>query len=82
MSCCSNISSFTWKQAEIDTRTLPRIDGSSRDAEIRKFRINNWFRWEGITTDIKNIKKIELHNCGCWRWHCKSTYEKRKKKQR
>ncbi|KAG4087683.1 hypothetical protein H8356DRAFT_1356026 [Neocallimastix lanati (nom. inval.)] len=41
--------------AEIDTRTLPRIDGSSRDAEIRKFRINNWFRWED---DIKKETEI------------------------
>jgi len=42
----------------VDTGTLPRIGGSSRDAEIWKFRINNWFRREGITTDIKKFSYI------------------------
>jgi len=40
MSCCGNISGFTGKRAEIDTWTLLRICGSSRDTEILKFRIN------------------------------------------
>jgi len=49
-------SNFTGNR--VDTSTLPRIGGSSRDAEIWKFRINNWFRREGITTDIKKFSYI------------------------
>jgi len=45
-------------KVNVDTSTLPRIGGSSRDAEIWKFRINNWFRREGITTDIKKFSYI------------------------
>ena len=58
MSCCGNISGFTGKRAEIDTWTLLRICGSSRDTEILKFRINYWFRREGITADIKKFSYI------------------------
>ncbi|KAG4105105.1 hypothetical protein H8356DRAFT_926036, partial [Neocallimastix lanati (nom. inval.)] len=35
----------------VDTGSLPRITGSRRDAEIWKFKINDWFKREGITTD-------------------------------
>ena len=41
-----------------DTGTLPRIGGSSRDAEIWKFKINNWFIREGITTDEDKFNYI------------------------
>jgi len=58
MSCCRNISGFTGKRTEVDTRTLLRNGGSSRDTEIWKFRINNWFRREGITANIKKFSYI------------------------
>ncbi|ORX63499.1 hypothetical protein BCR32DRAFT_287720 [Anaeromyces robustus] len=35
---------------EVDTKTFPRIDGSHKDGEIWKFRINDWFNRDGITT--------------------------------
>ena len=34
----------------VDTGTLPRIGGFHRDAEIWKFRMNDWFRREGVIT--------------------------------
>jgi len=36
---------------DVDTRTLPRIGGVHKDAEIWKFRITDWFRRERIITD-------------------------------
>jgi len=36
---------------DVDTRTLPRIGGVHKDAEIWKFRITDWFRRERIVTD-------------------------------
>jgi len=35
----------------VDTGSLPRITGSNRNAEIWKFKINDWFKKVGITTD-------------------------------
>ncbi|KAG4105885.1 hypothetical protein H8356DRAFT_1418063 [Neocallimastix lanati (nom. inval.)] len=37
-------------KGNVDTRTLPRIGGLHRDAEIWKFRMNDWFRREGVVT--------------------------------
>jgi len=42
----------------VDTGTLPRIGGSRRDAEIWKFKINDWFKREGITTDENKFSYI------------------------
>ena len=49
-------SNFTGNR--VDTGTLPRIDGSRRDAEIWKFKINDWFMREGITTDENEFSYI------------------------
>jgi len=46
------------KLVEVDTRTLPRIGGSCRNAEIWKFKINDWFKREGITTDENKYSYI------------------------
>ena len=32
----------------VDTESLPRITGSYRNTEIWKFKINDWFKKEGI----------------------------------
>ena len=37
-------------KSNVDTRTLPRIGGLHGDAEIQKFRMNDWFRREGVVT--------------------------------
>jgi len=50
----SNISTMT----DVDTKTLPRIGGSRRDAEIWKFRIESWFNREGITTNDNKFSYI------------------------
>jgi len=42
----------------VDTGTLPRIGGSCKKAEIWKFKINNWFNREGITTDENKFSYI------------------------
>jgi len=42
----------------VDTGTLPRIGGSCKAAEIWKFKINNWFNREGITTDENKFSYI------------------------
>jgi hypothetical protein len=44
--------------SDVDTKTLPRIGGSRRDAELWKFRINDWFKREGITTDENKFSYI------------------------
>jgi len=36
---------------DVDTRTLPRIGGVHKDAEIWKFHITDWFRRERIFSD-------------------------------
>ncbi|KAG4102836.1 hypothetical protein H8356DRAFT_1271562 [Neocallimastix lanati (nom. inval.)] len=41
-----------------NTGTLPRIGGSCKAAEIWKFKINNWFNREGITTDENKFSYI------------------------
>jgi len=47
---CSS-SGFICTASNIDTKILPRIGGSRRNAEIWKLRINNWSKKEGIITD-------------------------------
>jgi len=42
----------------VDTGTLPRIGGSCKNAEIWKFKINNWFNREGITTNENKFSYI------------------------
>ena len=42
----------------VDTGTLPRIGGSRRDAETWKFKIIDWFKREGITTDENKYSYI------------------------
>ena len=42
----------------VDTGTLPRIGGSRRDAETWKFKIIDWFKREGITTDENKFSYI------------------------
>jgi len=42
----------------VDTWTLPRIDGSRRDAEICKFRIDGWFKKEDIISDENKFNYI------------------------
>ena len=42
----------------VDTGTLPRIGGSRRDAEIWKFKINDLFKREDITTDENKYSYI------------------------
>jgi len=42
----------------VDTGTIPRIGGSHKDAEIWKFKINDWFKREGITTDENKYSYI------------------------
>ena len=42
----------------VDTGTIPRIGGSHKDAEIWKFKINDWFKREGITTDENEFSYI------------------------
>ena len=42
----------------VDTGSLPRITGSNRNAEIWKFKINDWFKKEGITTDEDKFSYI------------------------
>ncbi len=44
--------------SDIDTKTLPRIGGTRRDAEIWKFRIESWFKREGVTTDDNKFSYI------------------------
>ena len=41
-----SISSSSSGMMEVDTKTLPRIGGVHKDAEIWKFRITDWFRRE------------------------------------
>jgi len=43
---------------DVHTRTLPRIGGVHKDAEIWKFRITDWFRRERIIT---NESKFSYH---------------------
>jgi hypothetical protein len=49
-------SNFTGNR--VDTGTPPRIGGSRRDAEIWNFKINDWFKREGITTDENKYSYI------------------------
>ncbi|KAG4089668.1 hypothetical protein H8356DRAFT_1431814 [Neocallimastix lanati (nom. inval.)] len=56
-----NISGFTGKRVEVDTRTLSGIGESSRDAEIWKFRINNWFRREDNIVRVLMKKEAEMN---------------------
>jgi len=47
----NNISSSNLKMTDVDTKTLPRIGGSRKDADVWKYRIERWFKREGIVTD-------------------------------
>ncbi|KAG4105530.1 hypothetical protein H8356DRAFT_924392, partial [Neocallimastix lanati (nom. inval.)] len=42
----------------VDIGSLPRFTGSNRNAEIWKFKINDWFKKEGITTDEDKFSYI------------------------
>ena len=42
----------------VDTGTLPRIGGSRRDTETWKFKIIDWFKREGITTNENKYSYI------------------------
>jgi len=44
--------------SDVNTKTLTRIGGSRRDAEIWKFRIRNWFQREGVTSDKDEFSYI------------------------
>jgi len=60
-SSSSNSSSFRSirsTMSDIDTKTLPRIGGPRRDAEIWQFRIEQWFKREGITNDEDKFSYI------------------------
>ncbi|KAG4104989.1 hypothetical protein H8356DRAFT_925946, partial [Neocallimastix lanati (nom. inval.)] len=50
MSGTGSLRSTSSGKGNVDTRTLPRIGGLHRDAEIWKFRMNDWFRREGVIT--------------------------------
>jgi len=50
MSGTGSLRSTSSGKVNVDTRTLPRIGGLHRDAEIWKFRMNDWFRREGVVT--------------------------------
>ena len=54
----SDYNSINSTMSDVDTKTLPRIAGSRRDAELWKFRINDWFKREGITTDENKFSYI------------------------
>ena len=43
---------------DVDTRTLPRIDGLHKDAKIWKFRMNDWFRREGVVSKENKFSYI------------------------
>jgi len=49
-------SNFTGNR--VDTGTLPRIGRSRRNAEIWRFKINDWFRREGITINENKYSYI------------------------
>ena len=53
-----SISSSSSGMMEVDTKTLPRIGGVHKDAEIWKFRITDWFRREGITSSETKFSYI------------------------
>jgi len=44
-------SSINNTMSGVDTKTLLRIGGPRRDAKIWQFRIEQWFKREGITND-------------------------------
>jgi len=48
MSSSRGSSRFSDTVSDFDTKTLPRIGVSRRDAEIWKFIINDWFKREVI----------------------------------
>ena len=54
----SDYNSINSTKSDVDAKTHPRIGGSRRDAELWKFRINDWFKREGITTDENKFSYI------------------------
>jgi len=53
-----NSSNNFGKMSDADTKTLPRIGGTRKDADIWKYRIERWFKREGITTDDDKFSYI------------------------
>jgi len=63
-----SVSSSSSGMMKVDTKTLPRIGGVHKDAEIWKFKITDWFKREGITSNETKF----IYYCCCGRRYYKS----------
>ena len=53
-----SLRSISSGKGNVDTRTLPRIGGLQRDAEIWKFRMNDQFWIEGVLSKENKFSYI------------------------